>query len=109
MFRLFLILFGASAWVALSAGCSSINALADRHGVWADESLDYIGQGRYRLTVRGAAQLFDGGAEVLFQRKAQGLSRGLGCPQFEVSDFRAGVENSLLGGRRFASGIVACR
>lgn len=93
----------------LLAGCATLEAAYDRHGLTVEQQVEYLGQGRHRIELKGAAQWFDRDAEPLFGQRAEEVARKLGCKSYEISQYEAGVENTMMGGRRYARGVLTCR
>jgi hypothetical protein len=98
--------------VLLAAGCSQLKetgrAVSENNGVLVDSDEQYLGQKKYRITVRGSSVLFDGQAEQLFRKRADEYTRSRGCRDWKLVEYKAGVENTLLGARRYAVGVVEC-
>ena len=101
-----------SGFILLTAGCSSVketgNALADSNGVLLDSETTLIGPKTYRLVVRGSSILFDGRAEQFFYRRADEFMQSRGCKTWALKEYRSGTENTLLGARRYAVGVIEC-
>ncbi|PHV12764.1 hypothetical protein [Chitinimonas sp. BJB300] len=93
-------------------GCSQLKqtgqTLSDSHGVLQDSSERYLGNHRYRLRVMGSTIVFNGQAEQLFQRRAEQYTESLGCRGWKLHEYKSGTENTLLGARQYAEGVVEC-
>lgn len=93
----------------LLVGCATLEAAYDRHGLTVEQQVDYLGQGKHRIELKGGAQWFDRDAEPLFGQRAEEVARKLGCKGYEISQYEAGIESTIMGGRRYARGILTCR
>lgn len=96
----------------LLAACSQLQqtggALAENNGVLQDGDVRALGQRRYQVRVTGSTVLFDGQAEQFFRRRAEGLSQKMGCRSWRMLEYRSGTENTLLGARQYAEGVIEC-
>jgi hypothetical protein len=108
-FSLLAVLTGAAL---VLAGCSQLSqtgqAMADNHGSLMDGSERPLGQRRYQITVKGSTLLFEGKAEQFFRQRADDLSRRLGCKGWQLQSYRSGIDDTLLGARRYAEGVIVC-
>lgn len=82
--------------------------VSDNNGVLLDGDAQYLGQRRYKLMVRGSSIAFDGQAEQFFRQRAEGFAKSKGCRGWKLHEYRAGTENTLLGARRYAEGVIEC-
>ncbi|MBV8659937.1 MAG: hypothetical protein JO142_19125 [Burkholderiales bacterium] len=98
--------------IVVSAACSQFRetgrAVSEENGVLLDSEEHLLGQKRYQITVRGSSVLFDGQAEQFFNRRAEEYTHSLGCKGWKLISYQAGIENTLLGARRYAQGVVEC-
>jgi hypothetical protein len=98
--------------VLLAAACSQLKetgrVVSENNGLLLDSEEHYLGQKRYRITVRGSSVLFDGQAEQFFRRRAAEYTRSMGCKDWQLLEYKSGIENTLLGARRYAEGVVEC-
>lgn len=83
-------------------------ALSDSNGLLMDSEEHYLGQKKYRITVKGSSMVFDGQAEQFFRRRAEEYTRSLGCKDWKLDEYKSGIENTLFGARRYAEGVVEC-
>ncbi|WP_374357596.1 hypothetical protein [Chitinimonas sp.] len=97
--------------LALGA-CSQLKetgrAVTQYNGVMMDSEEHYLGQRRYRIVLRGSSVLFDGQVEQFFRRRAEDYTRSMGCRDWKLLEYKAGIESTLLGARRYADGVVEC-
>lgn len=100
------------AVVLLQTACSQMQqtgrALADNNGVLQDSEARYIGQRKYQLRVTGSSLLFDGQAEQFFRRRADAVTQKLACKGWKLLEYKSGTENTLLGARQYAEGVIEC-
>lgn len=100
------------ALVLLQTGCSQLQqtgrAIADSNGVLQDSDARYIGQRRYQLRVTGSSLMFDGQAEQFFRRRAEAVTQKMGCKGWKLLEYKSGTENTLLGARQYADGVIEC-
>ncbi|HEY9102014.1 hypothetical protein [Chitinimonas sp.] len=96
----------------LLAACSQLQqtgtALAENNGVLQDGEVRSLGQRRYQVRVTGSTVLFDGQAEQFFRRRAEGVSQKMGCRSWRMLEYRSGTENTFLGARQYAEGVIEC-
>jgi hypothetical protein len=101
-----------SLLLLLAAACSQLRetgrAVVEYNGVMMDSEEHYLGQKRYRIVVRGSSVLFDGQAEQFFRRRADEYTHSMGCRDWKLAEYKSGIENTLLGARRYAEGVVEC-
>lgn len=94
------------------AACSQLaetgKVVSDNNGALADSDVRYLGQKRYQLRVKGSSLLLDGLVEQQFRQRATEYTSKLGCKRWLLHEYRAGTENTLLGARQYAEGIVEC-
>ncbi|MBL8509251.1 MAG: hypothetical protein JNM11_12310 [Chitinimonas sp.] len=83
-------------------------AVAENNGVLQDSDTRYLGQKKYQLRVTGSSLLFDGQAEQFFRRRADTFTQKLGCKSWQLLSYKSGTENTLLGARQYAEGVVQC-
>lgn len=93
-------------------GCSQLQqtgrAVADGNGVLQDSSERHLGGRKYKIRVQGSTLVFNGQAEQLFRRRAEQYTESIGCKGWKLHEYRAGTENTLLGARQYAEGVVEC-
>lgn len=98
--------------MALLPACSQLQqtgrSLLNDNGVLQDSETSYLGNRRYRLRVHGSTVFFNGQAERLFPTRAQQVSDSMGCKGWKLHDFKGGTENTLLGARQYAEGVIEC-
>ncbi|MDK2122453.1 hypothetical protein [Parachitinimonas caeni] len=100
-----LALLGLSACAQLQQTGS---ALLNYNGVLLDHEEQQVGRQRFRVLIRGSAVMFENDIEQFFKRRAQDYSQELGCRGYKLVQYRAGLENTLLGARRYADGVIEC-
>ena len=93
-------------------GCSQLRqtgqTVVDSNGVLQDSTERYLGNHQYRVRVTGSTIIFSGQAEQLFRRRAEQYTATLGCRSWKVLEYKSGTENTLLGARQYAEGVVEC-
>ncbi|GAB3262031.1 hypothetical protein GCM10027296_36530 [Chitinimonas naiadis] len=98
--------------LVLLGGCSQLQqsgrAMADNNGALQDGEVRSLGQRKYQVRVTGSTLLFDGQAEQFFRRRADGLSQKMGCKSWRMLEYKSGTENTLLGARQYAEGVIEC-
>ncbi|MBV8467352.1 MAG: hypothetical protein JO218_15530 [Burkholderiales bacterium] len=98
--------------IGLLAACSQLKetgrAVSQENGVLMDSDEQMLSARKFRITVRGSSVLFEGDAEQAFNRRADEYTRSQGCKGWKLLEFKMGIENTLLGGRRYAVGVVEC-
>lgn len=96
----------------LLSACSEIKetgrALRNDNGVLMDAEERYLGDRRYRITLRGSSLVFGGQAEQAFKSHADAYTRSVGCRGWKMLEYRAGTENTLFGARRYVDAAVEC-
>ncbi|QDQ26745.1 hypothetical protein FNU76_10425 [Chitinimonas arctica] len=96
----------------LLAGCSQLQqtgqAISDSNGVLQDGETRYLGKKKYQLRVAGSSMLFYGQAEQFFLRRAESLSQKMGCRGWKLLEYKSGTENTLIGARQYADGVIQC-
>lgn len=94
------------------SGCAELKttgrALRDDSGLLMDSEERYLGNRQFRIVLRGSSVLFDGQAEQAFRHRADEYTRSLGCRGWKLVEYKAGIENTLFGGRRYVDAVVEC-
>ncbi|MBV1775539.1 hypothetical protein KSF73_07390 [Burkholderiaceae bacterium DAT-1] len=96
----------------LLTGCAELRqtgqTLRDDNGALMDAEDKFLGEQRYRITMRGSSLILDGQVEQQFKRHAEKLAKTKGCRDWKTLDYRAGNENTLLGARRYVEATIQC-
>ena len=94
------------------SGCAALSEtgreIRDSNGVLMNSEEHYLGQRKFRITLRGSSILFDSEAEQAFHRRADAYTQSVGCNSWKLLEYRSGIENTLLGARRYVDAVVEC-
>lgn len=96
----------------LLSGCAQLTqtgqTLRDENGVLMDAEDKYLGDHKYRITLRGSSILLDGQIDQELKRHGERLAKTRGCRDWRTLEYRAGTENTLLGARRYVEALIQC-